>query len=60
MNASDWNASYDFWQDSRIVSTRLMTVIQHAQDWELSPTDLLGLQFVPTGGDYSWSQFKVA
>jgi hypothetical protein len=52
--------SYDFWQDTRIVSTRLMTIVQHAQDWRLPPTDLLGLQFVPTAGDYSWSQFKVA
>jgi hypothetical protein len=60
MNASDWNAFYDFWQSSSIVSTRLTTVIQYAQDWGLPPTDLLRLQFVPTGGDYSWSQFRVA
>ncbi len=60
MTASDWNVSYDFWQDTRIVSTQLMTIVQHTQDWRLPPTDLLGLQFVPTAGDYSWSQFKVA
>ena len=60
MTASNWNESYDFWQDTRLVSTQLMDLVQHARDWRLPPTDLLRLEFVPTAGDYSWSQFKVA
>ncbi len=55
----NWNFMYDFWCYGD-VSTDLSDLLDTALRWNCEPQELLRLDFVPTGGDYSWSSFRVA